>query len=260
MIRSLHRATMVAATIAAALTATTASAASYTIDFANQSPVSNLGWAACPTGVSNCADSQKIGVGVLGGHLNSTGSGSATFSPASVGVFRGAGLGVSYGTDKASDATHQIDNSGTGSDFVALFFSQSVTLSSIFRANYGTGSLNRDTDASYMAYTGSLTNLPTSLPLGGFSYLDHSTSKTNSTALSNVWLIAANVNGQTNDAFKLSSIVVNTAPLAAVPEPATWAMMLLGFGMIGFGMRYGMRRSNTRFDLKVQRIAAGVDA
>jgi hypothetical protein len=24
----------------------------------------------------------------------------------------------------------------------------------------------------------------------------------------------------------------------AVPEPATWAMMLLGFGMIGFGLRY----------------------
>ena len=29
----------------------------------------------------------------------------------------------------------------------------------------------------------------------------------------------------------------NFRPTAAVPEPATWAMMLLGFGMLGFGMR-----------------------
>ena len=28
-----------------------------------------------------------------------------------------------------------------------------------------------------------------------------------------------------------------TAQVAAVPEPSSWAMLLLGFGMIGFGMR-----------------------
>ena len=32
--------------------------------------------------------------------------------------------------------------------------------------------------------------------------------------------------------------------VAAVPEPATWAMMLLGFGGIGFSMRRKARRSN----------------
>jgi opacity protein-like surface antigen len=31
--------------------------------------------------------------------------------------------------------------------------------------------------------------------------------------------------------------------VAAVPEPATWAMMMLGFGMVGFGLR---RRSNVK--------------
>lgn len=36
---------------------------------------------------------------------------------------------------------------------------------------------------------------------------------------------------------------MSAAPTAAVPEPATWAMMLLGFGAIGFGMR--RRRSDT---------------
>ncbi len=42
----------------------------------------------------------------------------------------------------------------------------------------------------------------------------------------------------TNNAFETDNFAIN-----AVPEPATWAMMLLGFGAIGFGMR--RRRSDT---------------
>lgn len=45
-----------------------------------------------------------------------------------------------------------------------------------------------------------------------------------------------------------------------LPDAATWAMMLVGFVMIGFGMRYGIRRSNAKFDQKVRRIAEGLDA
>lgn len=40
------------------------------------------------------------------------------------------------------------------------------------------------------------------------------------------------------NAFETDNFAIN-----AVPEPATWAMMLLGFGAIGFGMR--RRRSDT---------------
>lgn len=32
-------------------------------------------------------------------------------------------------------------------------------------------------------------------------------------------------------------LTISALPMAAVPEPATWAMMLLGFGMIGYSMR-----------------------
>ncbi|WP_010214870.1 FxDxF family PEP-CTERM protein [Sphingomonas sp. PAMC 26621] len=33
----------------------------------------------------------------------------------------------------------------------------------------------------------------------------------------------------------------------AVPEAATWAMMLVGFGMMGAGLRYGRRKSTVAF-------------
>ncbi|QNP44517.1 PEP-CTERM sorting domain-containing protein [Sphingomonas daechungensis] len=69
----------------------------------------------------------------------------------------------------------------------------------------------------------------------------YSTSFNSTGFFGNAWLIgAANPNPDRNDdGFKLSSIVVNPTP--AVPEPATWAMMLIGFGAVGFSMRRGRR-------------------
>jgi hypothetical protein len=39
----------------------------------------------------------------------------------------------------------------------------------------------------------------------------------------------------------------NVAFTAAVPEPATWAMMMLGFAMVGAAARYRRRSTNVRF-------------
>jgi hypothetical protein len=55
----------------------------------------------------------------------------------------------------------------------------------------------------------------------------------------NVWIIGAsrpNLDSR-DDGFKLKSIVVNNA----VPEPSTWAMMLLGFGVAGVALRKGRK-------------------
>ncbi|MCW2389601.1 hypothetical protein M2333_002647 [Sphingobium sp. B11D3B] len=38
-----------------------------------------------------------------------------------------------------------------------------------------------------------------------------------------------------------------SSAVAAVPEPASWAMMLVGFGAIGFSMRDRRRKSSVRF-------------
>jgi hypothetical protein len=43
----------------------------------------------------------------------------------------------------------------------------------------------------------------------------------------------------------------------AVPEPATWAMMILGMGAVGFSMRSAKRRSDSKFNAKINAITTG---
>lgn len=53
--------------------------------------------------------------------------------------------------------------------------------------------------------------------------------------------------------FQLNSLVSGASTLtitqvaAAVPEPETWLMMLLGFGLIGASMRYGRRTTTVTY-------------
>jgi hypothetical protein len=54
-----------------------------------------------------------------------------------------------------------------------------------------------------------------------------------------------------------NGITLNAGPTGAVPEPATWAMMILGMGAVGYAMRHAKRRSDAKFDAKIQRITAG---
>ena len=44
-------------------------------------------------------------------------------------------------------------------------------------------------------------------------------------------------NGDSADGYRINSIS------AAVPEPATWAMMIAGFGLAGLGLRRNRRRT-----------------
>jgi len=56
----------------------------------------------------------------------------------------------------------------------------------------------------------------------------------------------------------------NAVVLAAVPgrlpEGATWAMLLLGFGAVGFALRKAKALSDARFEEKIKRLAAGENA
>ncbi|WP_294044724.1 PEPxxWA-CTERM sorting domain-containing protein [Sphingomonas sp.] len=45
---------------------------------------------------------------------------------------------------------------------------------------------------------------------------------------------------------------------AHLPEPATWGMLILGFGGIGFGLRRAHQRSEAKFNEKIKRITNGL--
>ena len=48
--------------------------------------------------------------------------------------------------------------------------------------------------------------------------------------------------------------------VAAVPEPATWGMMILGMGAVGFALRSAKRRSEKKFETKIKNITYGAVA
>lgn len=149
------------------------------------------------------------------------------------------GLGVTNRSEgNGGSNSHTIDNAGQ-LDFVILQFNRPVDLLSAYLNKYG------DTDASFMALTsmpsGSLLSLAQfqSTIAGATHNFGTATSRLaleGTTVISNIWAVSALATGtDTNDSFKLRYVQVNAAP--AVPEPATWAMMLLGFFGIGAAMR-----------------------
>ncbi|KQU49620.1 hypothetical protein ASG67_10850 [Sphingomonas sp. Leaf339] len=172
-----------------------------------------------------------------------------------------AGLGVVSPGDSASNATHTIDNAGR-TDFVLLQFSQPVTLKSAALNTFSIDGGSPDADATigWGSTTGAWDQ---SLPLNGTtqsafnSYLTGTAASSGTTSgtrtlnlgavTGNLWMISA---AQLNpdclvDGFKLAGLTVNT--VSAVPEPATWAMMLVGFGMVGAATRVRRRKTTVSF-------------
>jgi hypothetical protein len=170
------------------------------------------------------------------------------------------GLGVT--NDAESGWTllnpYGIDNSN-GLDFVLLVFSEAVTLQSAILTPVQAAWTPADNDvtASFANAAGAFTPNPTAMSVTNPAWLDlvaaaySGSGNTNSpfmTSLSsgenyaNVWLIAASADNRDyrTDGFQLTSITVGSR---AVPEPSTWTMMLLGFGVAGHSLRKRSRRA-----------------
>jgi hypothetical protein len=182
-----------------------------------------------------------------------------------LGLF-GGGLGATSGDDETGDKNrHTIDNQ-IRVDFIVLQFNAQVELdSAVFNAfklntlnssGSVTNSLNgyKDNDAnigvgnsaSSWTVAPNLDNqnvsvLNSLVPTQFFSAgMGSSAVRTiNPSNISgNVWIIGAalpaNFDGK-YDSFKFDLLTVST--IAPVPELSTWAMMILGFGMIGSAVR-----------------------
>lgn len=231
--------------------------------------------AAALVGASTAASAQTVVFTTDSGHVtSSTGSGtgnSSTFTSATGGIHAvvtafqsnqstsatntatlgvySPGLGVIGNSDgDGSSGRHQIDNVGGYTDFVQIMFDRAVTLNSIGLTSFAVGSSTLDNDLAYLATTGLFTSgsgtpsgWTTILGAGGAMPAGDSglraLATTGSSAVSRYWLVGASL-GSTNDGFKISSLTVT----AAVPEPATWGMMLIGFGAIGMASRSRRRK------------------
>lgn len=104
-----------------------------------------------------------------------------------------------------------------GSDIQGLFKSGSVTLTAVDATGTSTETITGATTSSFRGFvsTGGLTSL-TVTAVQGATFL---------------WPTVDNLT------------LAQAPAVAAVPEPATWAMMIVGFGMMGFAMR---RRGNVK--------------
>ena len=153
-----------------------------------------------------------------------------------------SGNGVGGAAESGSGNQHTVDNNGDGRvDFILLKFSTAVDLTSAYFNVYDVnpdGGADGDAAAYYKGGAfapvngGSATsyfNQFTSLALPGSS---SGSRNIGGVTFSDTWLIGADPSSS-NDGFKLYSISYD----AAVPEPATWLTMILGFGGIGAMMR-----------------------
>lgn len=177
-----------------------------------------------------------------------------------------SGLGVTNPSEGNgnSNNSHTIDNVSQ-KDFVLLVFDKAVNISSAVLTPYDVASGPNDNDATVSYATASLfaspapstTAISTANPvfatlLANDWVVSGNTSPNYSTALNsagkfgNVWLIGASFANpdRNSDGFKLSSITFTAAPPPGVPEPATWAMLISGFGLAGVAMR---RRQSVAF-------------
>jgi len=188
---------------------------------------------------------------------------SGVISSAQLGIWD-PGLGIVSGR---TDNTHMIDNSGSR-DFLLFQFDKAVELEKAW-FNTGWDGIS-DTDAT-IGYALSTLGFASPPPLNGKneSYLtgtspgqlgletygslgalgNNNRPINPGDDVGNLWLIGASfAKSQAKlDGFKLEKISFNVAPPPppAVPEPATWLMMILGFGFVGGAMRARRRERLT---------------
>jgi hypothetical protein len=178
---------------------------------------------------------------------------------ATLGISAGTGYGLTVSNPQDQNTAtvleqHTIDNIN-GYDFVALYFTSAVKLTGMtLNAFKVLSNLPIDKDA-WVGYGNindqRMWNDPQAVMNDNWAQLLGTAMQASNGAMTseigskvgNVWLIGAQrtaVTSDRNDGFKLgavSAVAATPANTPAVPEPATWATMMLGLGLAGAALR-----------------------
>ena len=165
----------------------------------------------------------------------------ALSAPAQAAITVNAPTTVSYGTPTGDelDFTFGYEETGLSNPFTAVL-DFTNTLKGIYSFTVSTSAAA--VDFTSMLITGGTLSSPVSLNLvsddGPNEYW----------SLSNLGLDAGNyvltIQGSNTGAGSLGG----TVAFAAVPEPATWALMILGFALVGGALRRRDREQRVRFN------------
>ncbi|MBN8818484.1 MAG: PEP-CTERM sorting domain-containing protein [Sphingomonas sp.] len=179
-------------------------------------------------------------------------AGGSTLSAGAVGAYT-PGLGVINSFGWNGDGSHTVDNSGNV-DILVFQFNKVVTVDKVGLAAFGDTDINYAIGSTVTPFSGTLSipNYATFTSLFGSSILSNGTGSDenrdiNPSNLSgNLFYVAAAFsNSSSNDSFKVSGITYTATP--AVPEPATWGMMICGLGLAGAAMRRRKANASVSF-------------
>ncbi len=152
----------------------------------------------------------------------------------------GDGLGVStYGKPEINLGDVSGTDPGEG---LLLVFSQSVTLTNLAFGNWDSSDDADFAFGSPLASGVGLSNL-TGVTGGGAWTAPGTYTGTH------FFIAAIDDTSDDNDKFRLDGLTISYTTTAPVPEPATWAMMLAGFALLGASMRRRSRQARVRFAL-----------
>lgn len=245
---------LVAAAFLAAIMPAAASAATLTFNLTGNSSTS--GSYGNTRNFSATADGKTVNVQVSAWSAQKSGNG-YTVQNAFLGAY-GTGLGVTNRNEgKGGSNSHTIDNYKDGFDFIVFRFDQDVDIKSLTFTPYSVGG-STDSDAwvgigqTDVAFGGALSfsNWANDVAMfdtffessGGNKASTRNINPLNETG--NLLFVGGSLTDFTKkggwDGFKIRALTVETVlppPTPAVPEPATWAMMLAGFGLIGGALR-----------------------
>ncbi|NJC35200.1 hypothetical protein GGR88_002714 [Sphingomonas jejuensis] len=226
---------LAAAAAATLLTAAPASAAQFVFNF-------GTGGTAATTSGNSYGNSQTFTLVSGGETLQLRVSAFSVVNNQIVQAFVGRydnGLGVINPNDGGSNY-HAVDNIGS-TDFLVFQLSKVASVTSATTVAYADDSdflarLGSTQQAWNQALTSTNINFTSDKQVtGNGGTLTRSLFATSSTG--NLLLVQAGGTDNLADAFKLRSLTFVTPAAAPVPEPATWAMMIAGFGLVGTGLR-----------------------